>query len=278
MDRPLAAQLCAACKYIYRSNLDDVSGLGVPRSAIQSHSDDNRIQTSTAGILRYPDKTVVVFQGTLTGRNAASVRDWLANFDAYSENVDGFAGRVHRGFAGQLKGVAQLLIDDLTARKFAAPLYVTGHSQGGAVAVLATQALQAAGFPVTATYTFAAPRAGNDAFADSVKTPVFRLEFGNDIVPHVPIRLSTMGKIQQAAQFVPRLAPILDRITVDDKLAYRAAGTLVYAAPWRKTLTIGPTPDEDRKLEEARRLRLVLAKDQLFNHHHLKNYEAMLAS
>lgn len=77
--------------------------------------------------------------------------------------------------------------------------------------------------------------------------------------------------------FVPRLAPILAKVTVDDGLAYHAAGTLVYGAPGQKTLTIGPTTDEERKLSEERRVKLVLAGNQLFDHHHLTNYEGMLA-
>jgi predicted lipase len=44
-------------------------------------------------------------------------------------------------------------------------LYVTGHSQGEAVAVVATAAFAAVQSPVTSTYTFVAPRPGNQRFA-----------------------------------------------------------------------------------------------------------------
>lgn len=273
LDRNLALQLCAASQFIYPPN--DIAGLGLPRPAIKIVHDNDPIQTSTAGVLRYPDKAVVVFQGTLTGKNVQAVRDWLDNFRVLSGVVPGFAGKVHLGFVHQLNGVVGPLIADLKTG-FTPPLYLTGHSQGGSVAVLATKALQAAGVPVTATYTFAAPRPGDMAFAASVTTPLFRLEYGNDVVPHVPIPASTMAKIQLAVKLVPRLAPTLAKLTASDALAYRSAGALVYGAPWQKALTIGPSPADEQSLSEARRLRLLLARNQLFDHHRLENYRKML--
>lgn len=56
----------------------------------------------------------------------------------------------------------------------------------GAEAALATRAFAAAGFNVAATYTFAAPRSGTIAYANSITTPVFRIEYGDDLVPHLP--------------------------------------------------------------------------------------------
>ncbi|MEO8085111.1 MAG: lipase family protein, partial [Ardenticatenales bacterium] len=273
LDRNLAIQLCAASQFIYPPN--DIAGLGLPRPAITILHDKGPIQTSTVGVLRYPDKTVVVFQGTLTGKSVQAVRDWLDNFRVVSGAVAGFAGKVHLGFASQLNGVEGQLITDLKSG-FTPPLYITGHSQGGAVAVLATKALQSAGFPVTATYTFAAPRPGDMAFGASVTTPLFRLEYGNDIVPHVPIPASMLSAFQRAMLLVPRLAPTLAKLTVPDTLDYRSIGALVYGAPGQKALTVGLSPAEERKLSEARRLRLLLARNQLFDHHQLDNYRKML--
>ena len=55
-----------------------------------------------------------------------------------------------------------------------------------AEATLATAAFVRAGFKVAATYTFAAPRSGDLKFKESIQTPFFRIEYGNDIVPHLP--------------------------------------------------------------------------------------------
>jgi triacylglycerol lipase len=114
------------------------------------------------------------------------VRDWLANFTAALVPPIKFPGLVHLGFIDQLRLIHDDMVADLNTG-FTPPLYVTGHSQGGAVAALATKALEHDGIEVAATYTFAAPLPCENMFKSSVKTPVFRLEFGDDIVPHVPL-------------------------------------------------------------------------------------------
>ena len=67
--------------------------------------------------------------------------------------VDPLEGRVHRGFLEELKGVQRQIVATLLEHgsdprlgKEARPVLVTGHSQGGAEAALATRALAAAGF------------------------------------------------------------------------------------------------------------------------------------
>lgn len=63
-------------------------------------------------------------------------------------------------------------------------LYITGHSLGGALAVIATGCL---GSDSTgACYTFGAPRATDDAFLEPIKTPIYRVVNGADGVNHLP--------------------------------------------------------------------------------------------
>lgn len=75
---------------------------------------------------------------------------------------------------------------------------------------------------------------------------------------------------------MPFLAPTIAKYTVPDSLDYRSIGTLVYGAPWQKALTVSPAPVEEQKLSDARRLQLLLARNQLFEHHQLDNYRKML--
>lgn len=66
---------------------------------------------------------------------------------------------------------------------------VTGHSLGGALAILATADLQKIFGPIDFTYTFGQPRVGNQAFADWFQAShpnVYRLVDYADVVPHVP--------------------------------------------------------------------------------------------
>lgn len=64
------------------------------------------------------------------------------------------------------------------------PLYITGHSLGGALAVVATYALD--GDRIAATYTFGGPRVGNLQFGQRIKSPVYRVINASDIVPRLP--------------------------------------------------------------------------------------------
>ncbi len=134
--------------------------------------------------LATPNAAFLVFRGTL------EQKDWATDFDTGPKG-----GRVHKGYAGQ----AESLWNESGMREFVRarhskeapgkPLYVAGHSMGGALAVLVThlalfdecqkipgwtarstaspgEACRAHYVPVEATYTFGQPLVGNSAFAD----------------------------------------------------------------------------------------------------------------
>ncbi len=65
------------------------------------------------------------------------------------------------------------------------PLYLTGHSRGAALALLATKRL--APDVNGACYTFGAPRIGSSDYFQSIKTPVYRMVNSSDIVPRAPL-------------------------------------------------------------------------------------------
>ena len=64
------------------------------------------------------------------------------------------------------------------------PLFITGHSLGGALALLATRLT--APDVTGACYTFGAPRIGNYECFRFIKTPVYRVVNSSDVVPRVP--------------------------------------------------------------------------------------------
>jgi triacylglycerol lipase len=94
-------------------------------------------------------------------------------------------GRVAEGFSTAFLRVFQEILkvrDRLTA-----PLFITGHSLGGALAELAASQLRADGIPVRATYTFGCPRVGDAEFARSIASlPLYRVVNDRDIVARVP--------------------------------------------------------------------------------------------
>ncbi len=71
------------------------------------------------------------------------------------------------------------------------PVYVTGHSLGGALALMATAELAnhedaTIRDSIAACYTFGCPRAGDSSFDLYVKAPLYRITNGVDLVPAIP--------------------------------------------------------------------------------------------
>ncbi len=270
MDKSLGILLGNVSRYIENPTDDKLPGIGDP--AVGLYQDHGPVPSSFGCVLRYPDKTVVAFAGTISDPFTTGVRDWLANFVALLAPAMGLPGLIHVGFADQLRLVRDDILADL-AGGFTAPLYVTGHSQGGAVAALAAKLLEQAGIEVAATYTYAAPLPGDGTFASSVRTPVFRLEFGDDIVPHVAMHGIPLP-VQLALKASPELKGVFSNICTT--LGYVAVGPLTYGAPG-KSLRIDMSAAEENKLTVERLVRLAPAGQNMFMHHNLDYYIGMLS-
>jgi hypothetical protein len=290
----IARLLGRACQYVYdfpdpawKVLSPDTAGACV--TPIFKCNDAGKPPTSFATVLEYGKFNVVAFQGTITRdpdpkvllrNNLDAVLDWLQNFRALLVTSDGLSfdvpGRVHEGFASQL----HIIYPALTAAlkdKGIKPLYVTGHSQGGAIAAIAAKALMHDGFPVLATYTFAAPRSGNSVFADSFAADdVHRLEFGDDVVPHVPMRSKLPGVFRTLIGLEGRLVggkvkEVLERLSDTADVAYQPVGPLTYGRPGMAVLfDVAQKQDED--LAGMRRALLLKAGNALTENHHMYNY------
>jgi len=72
------------------------------------------------------------------------------------------------------------------------PLYITGHSMGAAISLLAMYALKSQGFDVQVSYTFGAPKPGNAYFATAFArlfkrdVPLYYMTHANDFAPVMP--------------------------------------------------------------------------------------------
>ena len=125
----------------------------------------------------FPGMLVLAFRGT-----QKSLEDIRA--DASAGLIDApKGGRVHRGFLEAFKQVEEPIKQTLENHPHI-PVYITGHSLGGALAMLATRYLS----PVSlgATYTFGCPRVANDLFFKGVRTPVYRVVNAADGVARLP--------------------------------------------------------------------------------------------
>ena len=151
---------------------------------------------------------ILAFRGTLPARLVVDrdrldriFADWLNNARAHLVAGAGIGvpGYVHEGYAQSLDalwwgtgGLGELLPRLRAAVAQGRRLLLTGHSKGGALAQLAALRLAAGGHGLraAAVHTFAAPRAGNHTFANAFEGvlagSVWRFEFQDDIVPHLP--------------------------------------------------------------------------------------------
>jgi triacylglycerol lipase len=101
---------------------------------------------------------------------------------------NGYPGRVHSGFADAVEQVWPEVRRILGTPSHAKPLWVTGHSLGGAMATLASVRLTSEGYKVRAVYTYGSPRVGDRLFRDSYSLCNYRFVNDNDLVPHLPFR------------------------------------------------------------------------------------------
>lgn len=127
---------------------------------------------------------VLAFRGTEAGFDHIdeAIKDIKADLRVNLINFEGDE-KIHKGFYDAFKLVEDEVKADL--EKYSKePLYITEHSLGGALAVVATRFLGSDSHG--ACYTFGGPRIGNQHLANKIKTPIYRLVNSTDIVPRMP--------------------------------------------------------------------------------------------
>lgn len=136
--------------------------------------------TATRSFLLIDDSARVQWIGF---RGTASLSDVRLDAD-YTQREDSVLGMyLHRGFASAARDHYRLLLPKL---KPGYPVYITGHSLGGAVAVITGLYLRKQGFAVKC-YTFGQPKVTNGKgarIADSLD--LVRFLNGKDLVALVP--------------------------------------------------------------------------------------------
>ena len=171
------------------------------------------------------DGIVVAFRGTLSFdiQDLSSLLDWMQDLDAVPIAVDGIPGEVHSGFWRNLDTIWDGVLAAVKSLQTSAslPVYVTGHSKGGGIAHLAAMRLRAAGILPTEVYTYAAPAAGNEAFAAAYNHAIsaFRYEYADDIVPHLPPDIDFLNALKN----IPVLGSRFNELPTFD---YADVGTL----------------------------------------------------
>lgn len=129
------------------------------------HHLSRRAGRDQALVVRDARRTLVAFRGS------DDIWDWLTNLRAWTAQTS--FGGVHRGYYDVAASFAEELKDLVCADPQRRPVFLTGHSMGGALAVLSAALLATDNVPWGGLYTFGQPQVGNRGFTLS-----FRQRFG----------------------------------------------------------------------------------------------------
>ncbi len=161
-----------------KSEAEDKLGIHLDLAGFKLVKPFNNKDTQAFLAVRESDKmAVLAFRGT--EMNIADIR---TDLKTTSIDIDGFS--VHEGFYKAFKMIDKDVKDELKALGDDYVLYITGHSLGGALALLAAKYLGSDS--LGACYTFGGPRVASQEFSQSIKTPIYRVINAADIVPRIP--------------------------------------------------------------------------------------------
>lgn len=149
------------------------------------------------------ESIVVAFRGSEAPTTLDGFKDWLlTNANNYLILPEGRAGtdfvaagvgaRFHKGFLEALEMIWEPMLSrvNYAIKAKDRPVWVTGHSLGGALALLAAWRLQRSFVSIHEIVTFGAPMIGNDvaakAFEQEFSGKIYRFVDLEDVVPHLP--------------------------------------------------------------------------------------------
>jgi hypothetical protein len=153
--------------------------------------------------------------------------------------------KVHTGFFQAYLPIRDALFKavETLLRTKPRPVYVTGHSLGGALAVMATAELAnhddaQVRDSVAACYTFGCPKPGDRSFDQYVKVPLYRITNGVDLVPAVPPIFSGYKHVGDTRYFGKLgISPLRRAPNILQKL-YRTCWGLIQLPRTRKIIGI----------------------------------------
>jgi triacylglycerol lipase len=153
---------------------------------------------SQAILIEHNDYLVLAFRGT----EPDSLIDIKADAHASIRKCE-TSGMIHSGFYFAYQEIRKEIEESLLKAAYGKkPLYITGHSLGGALATIATKLIYYKG-GLSACYTFGSPRVGNDDWINNIKTPIHRLVNAADCVTMLPPGDATVSILTFLAKLIP---------------------------------------------------------------------------
>lgn len=189
---PNIRQLAKACELAY---LDEPEGAAGFRTELGMQARLISVDNTQAYVAEDDQSLVVAFRGSQSPSSLDGFKDWLLtnanNLLILPEGrigtdfaAAGVGARFHRGFLEALAEIWEPLIAAVQQAldRRDRPLWVTGHSLGGGIALLAAWRFQRHFIPIHEVVTFGAPMIGNAPAAQA-----FEREFPNRIFRYVDI-------------------------------------------------------------------------------------------
>ena len=184
--------------------------------------------TQVAYLVSGGDVAVIVFRGT------DDTEDWLTNANIYLHQLR--IGEIHTGFSGAY-GMVQTRIVEEVAKMKPKHLWATGHSLGGAMAlVCAVDMIEFQNRNINGVITFGQPKIGREMLTTNLQGRIGDryVHFANerDAVPFLPQTFSHCGlllrffkgKVQKSSNYFPVGATAIDPFS--DEIEYEPIDNL----------------------------------------------------
>ena len=178
----------------------------------------------TQAILISTDKFITLaFRGT----ESTSIKDIKSDAKATTTKCAS-GGNIHSGFKQAYEEVAMEIQSDLDQAAYAnKPLFITGHSLGGALATIAAKQLIHAG-GIASCYTYGSPRVGDEDWISNIKTPLYRLVNAADCVTMMPPGADTISSVSWLLGIVPYVGGKARRFLLSKFGGYIHGGNMRY--------------------------------------------------
>lgn len=182
------------------------------------------VGNTQAYIATNDDHIVVAFRGTEAPTSIDGLKDWLLT-DAVNLLIvpegrlgtdliaAGVGARFHQGFVnaiGEIWDPVLAAVND-EVKKSDRPIWITGHSLGGALAMFASWLFPRKYVNIHQVYTFGAPMIGNaaavQAFDENFPNKVFRYVNGPDPVPKLPTVSMLANEFRHCQKEIPLGTP-----------------------------------------------------------------------